>query len=127
MICPKCKKSNQCPCKNCDPNGDEPNKYIWVDTINGVVQCHFCGLNFNEQDSLDTEWNMMIERICEEISPELCIEWFETGRKDLGGFPSSDYELAFSKYFNKRPVSISGDDWLAIKREFNLNKMLNFK
>lgn len=127
MICPKCKKSNQCPCSNCDPNGDKPNKYIWIDPNNGIVQCHFCGLSFNEQDSLDTEWSMMIERICKDISPELCIEWFETGRKDLGGFPTSDYELAFSKYFNKRPQSISSDEWLSMKREFNLNKMLNFK
>ena len=81
----------------------------------------------NEQDSLDTEWSMMIERICKDISPELCIEWFENGKKDLNGFPTSDYEIAFSKYFNKRPQSISGDEWLSMKREFNLNKMLNFK
>jgi hypothetical protein len=124
MICPKCEKSNQCPCTNCDTNGDKPNKYIWIDAEHGVVQCCFCGLKFNEQDSLDFEWNKMVERILQDISPELCIEWFETGRKDLNEFPKSDYELAFGKYFNKRPLSLSGDEWIEIKREFNLNKIL---
>jgi hypothetical protein len=119
MICPNCGNSNQCPCKNCDPDGTKPNKYIWID-IEGTAQCSFCGSKFNEWDSLNYEWDKMVEKICEEISYDMCIEWFETGRRDS----SINYELAFKKYFNRTPISISVDEWLQIKRNYKIKKLI---
>lgn len=124
MICPKCEKSNQCPCVHCDPNGDKPNKYIWVDVQNGFVQCHFCGEEFNEQDSLEYEWDKMIERLLSEISEDMCIEWFESGRKETVKFSKGDFELAFRYHFKKLPISISSDEWLLIKRDYKIKKLI---
>ncbi len=118
MICPKCNKINQCPCTNCDPDGIKPNKYIRVSE--DLVKCSFCESIFHAGDSLNYEWDNMIKEICEKISPDMCIEWFETGRRDS----KLDYELAFKEYFNRSPVSISGDDWLRIKREYKLSKII---
>jgi hypothetical protein len=124
MICPNCNKSNQCPCVNCDPNGDKPNKYLYIDSEDGVVQCSFCDHQFSEGESLDYEWNRMIERLLSEISEDMCIEWFESGRKETAKFSRGDFELAFRYHFKKLPISISGDEWLQIKRNYKIKKLI---
>jgi len=128
MICPKCGKSNQCPCTSCDPNGDKPNKYILVDAQDGFVQCYFCGAEFNEQDSLDHEWNKMIEIYKEKLDPELCAFWFESKNKsDLHlahGLDSFAFRMAFREHYRVDPQNLKIEDWLAVKRNYKIKKLI---
>lgn len=74
MYCPKCEKLNQCDCKNCNPNGDKKDLLIILED-EGLYQCCYCGHKFHEQDSLDFEWDRMINEFAKIATPELCYEW----------------------------------------------------
>jgi len=128
MICPKCEKSNQCPCINCDPSGDKPNKYIWIDTKNGFVQCSFCGSEFHEQDSLDYEWSLMVKGYKEKINPELCAFWFESKNKsDIQlaiGLDNFAFRMVFREYYRVDPENLKMEDWLVIKRDYKINNII---
>jgi len=128
MICPKCEKSNQCPCTNCVPNGDKPNKYIWVDTQNGFVQCCFCGTEFSEQDSLDYEWGKMIDIYKEKLDPEICEFWFESKNKSdvylAHGLDNFAFRMAFREHYRVDPEKLKIEDWLVIKRDFKINNII---
>lgn len=128
MICPKCEKSNQCPCINCDPSGDKPNKYIWIDTKNGFVQCSFCGSEFHEQDSLDYEWSLMVKGYKEKINPELCAFWFESKNKsDIHlaiGLDNFAFRMVFREYYRVDPENLKMEDWLVIKRDYKINNII---
>jgi hypothetical protein len=128
MICPKCGNSNQCPCTNCDPDCTKPNKYIWKDTKNGFDQCHFFGSEFNELDSLDYEWSLMVKGYKEKINPELCAFWFESKNKsDLHlahGLDSFAFRMVFREYYQVDPQNLKMEDWLVIKRDYKLFKLI---
>lgn len=128
MICPKCEKSNQCPCINCDPSGDKPNKYIWIDTKNGFIQCSFCGSEFHEQESLDYEWSLMVKGYKEKINPELCAFWFESKNKsDLHlahGLDSFAFRMVFREYYRVDPENLKMEDWVVIKRDYKINNII---
>lgn len=128
MICPKCEKSNQCPCINCDPSGDKPNKYIWIDTKNGFIQCSFCGSEFHEQESLDYEWSLMVKGYKEKINPELCAFWFESKNKsDIQlaiGLDNFAFRMVFREYYRVDPQNLKMKDWLVIKRDYKINNII---
>ena len=47
-----------------------------------LYQCCFCGHKFDEQDSLDFEWDRMIEGFAEKATPELCLDWISFPPKE---------------------------------------------
>lgn len=128
MICPNCGKSNQCPCKNCDPNGDKPNKYTWIDALTGVVRCHFCGSEFNEQSSSDYEWSLMIDGYRKKLNPELCAIWFESKNKNdlylLHDLDSLAFIIIFREYYKVDPYNLKMEDWLVIKRDYKITNII---
>ena len=74
MLCPKCEKINKCDCKSCNPDGMATDLVIILKDEN-LYQCCFCGHKFDEQDSLDFEWDRMLEDFSKRATPELCLEW----------------------------------------------------
>lgn len=74
MFCPKCEKVNKCDCKACNPDGKATDLVIILKDEK-LYQCCFCGHKFNEQDSLDFEWDKMIEYFCKKANPVTCLQW----------------------------------------------------
>ena len=128
MICPKCEKSNQCPCINCDPSGDKPNKYIWIDTEEGIIQCCFCNSQFNEGDSLNYEWDLMIKTYKERLDDKICAFWFESKNKSelyiAHGLDEFAFRMAFREHYRVDPNSLKIKEWLVIKRDYKLYKLI---
>ena len=128
MTCPKCGNSNQCPCTNCDPDRTKPNKYIWIDTEHGVVQCCFCNYQFNEGESLNYEWDLMIKTYKERLDDKLCAFWFESKNKsDLyisHGLDEFAFRMAFREHYSVDPRNLKIEEWLVIKRDYKLFKLI---
>ena len=82
MLCPKCEKINKCDCKSCNPDGMATDLVIILE-LEQLYQCYSCGHKFDEQDSLDFEWDRMLEDFSKRATPELCLEWISiTNRKE---------------------------------------------
>lgn len=124
MYCPNCEQLNNCGCKNC--NGIE--NTLIIDYENKGYQCCFCGHKFNEQDSLDWEWDRMHSKFKMEISKKMCIEWKEsdsTERKKLeNAFGTYGYESAFTQHFGIRPEKCGYKELKQIKRNMNIDIIL---
>jgi hypothetical protein len=135
MICPKCEKHNNCPCSSCNAKKKLKNTFTWVDAENGIIQCYFCGTKFPEQASFDYEWDQMILNYTMQLSPQLCQLWFDTIKnsenKDRSsfykkwGFDEFAFKMAFRSHFKKDPYNLNVNDWQQIKRDFNINSILN--
>ena len=69
LICPKCEKINKCDCKSCNPDGKATDLVIILEQEQ-LYQCCFCSHKFNEQDSLDLEWDRMHEDFKNNITPK---------------------------------------------------------
>ena len=108
LICPKCEKINKCDCKSCNPDGKATDLVIILEQEQ-LYQCCFCSHKFNEQDSLDLEWDRMHEDFKNNITPEMCITWksfvLAKERKEyVGRYGYGDYgfESAFFQHFGIR-------------------------
>lgn len=127
MYCPHCEKLNKCFCSNCNKN-HETKGVVLIDEENEMYRCYYCRELFHEQDSMDYEWDKMMERIGKEISPDICLEWWESKgwlRKELekkhGQF---GLEHAFRFHFNLNPNIINWEIFYKLKRENTINKLL---
>ena len=74
LLCPKCEELNKCDCSACNPNGKATDLVIILEDEQ-LYQCCFCGHKFNEQDSLDFDWDRMIADFAKRATPELCLDW----------------------------------------------------
>ena len=81
MLCPKCEKINKCDCKSCNPDGMATDLVIILEQEQ-LYQCYSCGHKFDEQDSLDFEWDRMLEDFSKRATPELCLEWLSITGKE---------------------------------------------
>jgi hypothetical protein len=134
MICPKCEKINKCDCKSCNPDGMATDLVIILKDEN-LYQCCFCGHKFDEQDSLDFEWDRMLEDFSKRATPELCLEWLSiTGKErkllekriNVGQF---GFEQSFRIHFKMNSKDITKDIFkqlsIQLKRENKLNQIIN--
>jgi hypothetical protein len=134
MICPKCEKINKCDCKSCNPDGMATDLVIILKDEN-LYQCCFCGHKFDEQDSLDFEWDRMLEDFSKRATPELCLEWLSiTGKErkllekriNVGEF---GFEQSFRIHFKMNSKDITKDIFkqlsIQLKRENKLNQIIN--
>lgn len=106
LLCPKCEKTNKCDCKSCNPDGKATDLVIILEQEQ-LYQCCFCSHKFNEQNSLDLEWDRMHEDFKNNITPEMCITWksfvLAKERKEYTGrYGDYGFESAFFQHFGIR-------------------------
>ena len=95
LTLPNCELLNKCDCKSCNPDGTATDLVI-IDYENDCYQCYSCGHKFNEQDSLDFEWDRMHADFKKNVTPQMCIIWksfkLEKERKEyVGRYPWGNY------------------------------------
>jgi len=126
LICPKCDKTNNCFCSNC---GTTENLVI-IDYENDLYQCCHCGHKFDEQDSLDHDWNKLMQRFYTEITPKMCLDWISTpygkDRKKLQEkFGEFGYEQAFWQHFGIRVKECNKEMIEKLRLQVNRDKTLD--
>ncbi len=131
MLCPKCEKINKCDCKTCNPDGMATDLVIILE-VEQLYQCYSCGHKFDEQDSLDFEWDRMIEDFSKRATPELCLEWISiTNRKErkilekrinVGEF---GFEQSFKIHFKMNSKDITKDIFKQLERDLKINQIIN--
>ena len=131
MLCPKCEKINKCDCKSCNPDGMATDLVIILE-LEQLYQCYSCGHKFDEQDSLDFEWDRMLEDFSKRATPELCLEWISiTNRKErkilekrinVGEF---GFEQSFKIHFKMNSKDITKDIFKQLERDLKINKIIN--
>ena len=130
MLCPKCEKINKCDCKSCNPDGMATDLVIILKDEN-LYQCCFCGHKFDEQDSLDFEWDRMLEDFSKRATPELCLELLSiTGKErkllekriNVGEF---GFEQSFKIHFKMNYKDITKDIFRQLERDLKINKIIN--
>ena len=142
LTCPKCERLNKCDCKSCNPDGTATDLVIIVEDEQ-LYQCWSCGHKFDEQDSLDFEWDRMHQNIKKDITPDMALKWktlsmwhlhpikerkkFETD----SGYGEYWFESAFFQHFGIRHKDCSWEQLeqikLQLERENKLNKLLTIK
>ena len=131
MLCPKCEKINKCDCKSCNPDGMATDLVIILE-LEQLYQCYSCGHKFDEQDSLDFEWDRMLEDFSKRATPELCLEWISiTNRKErkilekrinVGEF---GFEQSFKIHFKMNSKDITKDIFKQLERDSKIDKIIN--
>jgi len=127
LICPKCDKTNNCFCSNC---GTTENLVI-IDYENDLYQCCHCGHKFDEQDSLDHDWNKLMQRFYTEITPKMCLDWISVigkERKKLEEkYGSFGFECSFAHHFNMSYKDCNVDTYkkllIQVERDIQLDKL----
>jgi hypothetical protein len=134
LTCPKCEKINKCDCKTCNPDGTATDLVIILED-EGLYQCSFCSHKFNEQDSLDFDWDRMHQNFKKSITPSMCITWksflLEKERKEFVSrysYGNYGFESAFHQHFGIRHDQCGREELegikLQVERDKNLNKIL---
>jgi len=129
MTCPSCEKDNKCPCDNCIKD-DRTNLVIILEDEN-LYQCSFCGHKFDEQDSLDSEWNNMTIRFSERATPELCLEWISSSVKEkkelekIIGVGEFVFEQSFRIHFNISHEQCDSESIKRLKRDSKIKSILD--
>ena len=88
-----------------------------------LYQCCFCGHKFDEQDSLDFEWDKMIEDFAKKATPEKCLEWISIIGKDRKhleeniGIGEFGFEQAFRFHFKINYKDCDKESYKKLKRD----------
>lgn len=134
LTCPNCELLNKCDCKSCNPDGTATDLVI-IDYENDCYQCYSCAHKFNEQDSLDFEWDRMHADFKKNVTPQMCITWksfkLEKERKEyVGRYPWGNYafESAFYQHFGIRHNKCGYEELerikLMVERENKINQII---
>jgi hypothetical protein len=135
LTCPKCEEINKCDCKTCNPDGTATDLVIILEDEQ-LYQCCFCGHKFNEQDSLDFDWDRMIKDFSEKATPELCLEWRSliqispNDRKSLEkriGIGEFGFEQAFRIHFNMNWNNCDIETFKKLKRDLKIKQIIDDK
>ena len=134
LLCPKCEKINKCDCKTCNPDGNATDLVIILEQEQ-LYQCYSCGHKFDEQDSLDFEWDRMLEDFSKRATPELCLEWLSiTGKEkkllekriNVGQF---GFEQSFRIHFKMNSKDVTKDIFnqlsIQLERDSKINQIIN--
>ena len=126
LTCPKCDKTNNCECASCDSQEN----LVIIDYENALYQCCHCGHKFDEQDSLDHDWDNLIKRFAQEITPQMCLDWISTpygkDRKKLQEkFGEFGYEQAFWQHFGVRVKECNKEVIEKLRLQVNRDKVLD--
>jgi hypothetical protein len=130
MLCPKCEKINKCDFKTCNPDGMATDLVIILEGEQ-LYQCYSCGHKFDEQDSLDFEWDRMLEDFSKRATPELCLEWLSiTGKErkllekriNVGEF---GFEQSFGIHFKMNYKDVTKEIFKQLERDLKINQIIN--
>lgn len=125
LTCPKCDKTNKCGCTNCDAKEN----LVIIDYENNLYQCCHCGHKFDEQDSLDHDWEKIMNRFYQNITPEMCLEWISVigkERKKLEvEWGSFGYEMSFRHHFGISYKDCNKETFEKLKIQVNRDKNIN--
>ncbi len=130
LTCPKCEELNKCDCKTCNPDGKATDLVIILEDEQ-LYQCFFCGHKFDEQDSLDFEWDIMIKGFAEKATPELCLDWIslpEKERKNLEknvGVGEFGFEQSFGFHFKMNWKNCDRETFKKLKRDITIKSIIN--
>ena len=130
LLCPKCEKVNKCDCKTCNPDGLATDLVIILEDEQ-LYQCCFCNHKFDEQDSLDFEWDIMIQDFAKRATPELCLDWISfppKERKNLEesiGIGEFGFEQAFGIHFKINWKDCDRDTFKKLKRDITIKNIIN--
>lgn len=130
MVCPKCDKVNKCDCKSCNADGNATDLIIILED-EGLYQCCFCGNKFDEQESLDYEWDSMIQEFAKKATPEMCLDWISLEdklRKKLEteiGIGEFGFEQAFRVHFGISWKKCNRETFKKLKRDLTIGKIIN--
>lgn len=121
LLCINCEKINKCDYKSTDwLSSNYPQIIILEDEQ--LYQCFHCGHKFNQQDSLDFEWDRMHQKFKENITPEMALTWksllINKERKEyVNKYTYGEYgfESAFFQHFNIRHNECSKEELNKIK------------
>jgi hypothetical protein len=130
LTCPKCHKINRCDCKTCNPDGTA--KYLVIILEDDqLYQCCFCSHKFDEQDSLDYDWDEMIKDFARKATPELCLSWMELPHKESKalenklGIGEFGFEQAFRVHFKMNWKDCDRETFKKLKRDLTIKKIIN--
>lgn len=130
LTCPKCEEINKCDCKTCNPDGNATDLVIILEDEQ-LYQCCFCGHKFDEQDSLDFEWDKMIEDFAKKATPEKCLEWISIIGKDRKhleeniGIGEFGFEQAFRFHFKINYKDCDKETFKKLKRDLTIKQIIN--
>jgi len=130
LLCPKCEKINKCDCKTCNPDGKATDLVIILDDEQ-LYQCCFCGHKFDEQDSLDFEWDRMIQDFAKKATPEFCLDWISLPVKerklleDSVGVGEFGFEQAFAFHFKMNWKDCDRETFKKLKRDITIKSIIN--
>ena len=130
LLCPKCEKVNKCDCKTCNPDGKAMDLVIILEDEQ-LYQCCFCNHKFDEQDSLDFEWDRMIQDFAKRATPELCLDWISfppKERKKLEesiGIGEFGFEQAFRIHFKINWKDCDRETFKKLKRDITIKNIIN--
>lgn len=130
LTCPQCHKINKCDCKSCNPDGTATDLVIILEDEQ-LYQCCFCNHKFDEQDSLDYEWDEMIKDFARKATPELCLSWMELPhreRKSLEdnlGIGEFGFEQSFRFHFKMNWDDCDRETFKKLKRDLTIQKLIN--
>jgi len=121
MICPNCKRSNRCNCGSCNPNGEEfgSQKTIGED----LLKCFWCGDEFTPDESLDTEWSILMEEIMNKISKVYVMRWCAFGENPQN-FSQFELERAMSGHIKIHKTQLTKEIINGIKRELKIMEII---
>lgn len=124
ITCPKCEEVLNCNCKNCN-KCEKTGKEIILLYDESLYQCPFCESKFSESESMDYEWDKMIEGWAKVATPEHCIYWLENKKKIEEELDFNDFMMkqSFFKHFNQHSDKV--EDIKQFKRDYKLSKILN--
>lgn len=132
LTCPKCEEVNKCDCKTCNPNGTATDLVIILEDEQ-LYQCCFCGHKFNEQDSLDFDWDRMISDFAKKATPELCLNWISLGYTERKKFEKSieidafQFEQAFRVHFKMNWSDCNKEKLKVLKRDLKIKQIIDDK
>lgn len=130
LTCPSCEKINKCDCKACNPDGTATDLIIILKDEE-CYQCCFCGYKFDEQDSLDHDWERMIKDFAKKATPELCLDWISAPskeRKELEesiGIGEFGFEQSFAVHFKMNWKDCDRDTFKKLKRDLKIKSIIN--
>lgn len=105
FTCPHCDTFNKCNCKSCKEtyhDKDQTDNFVSWDDAGELCICSNCSKKFHEGQSLDIEWNRMIESFSKTLTKEVCYEWlFNCINKDEGKLAKNPNSNKYMEYSNK--------------------------
>lgn len=147
FTCPHCDNFNRCSCNNCKQyytEKDDIDNFVKWDESGELCICAKCNKTFHEGQSLDIEWEKMMQKAAQVLTKEVCYEWmtviyrkqeaktpeeykiFSKSEKDMYEkyiYKTDWFVRMFSKHFKIHPYDVLAKP--QAYRDLQINKLTN--